>query len=296
VKLSLASFKWLGLMLVLIGPLGAAGCAGRRTIAPPGGSGHRAASDRAANGVGGAEAQAEVGSDPLAYLRRVLDRCRTLQQYTVTFTRQERRGVGPFKSLREPERIACKFRRQPFSVHMRWLDPGVKHGEATYVAGQEENKVRFVPRHGLLGLPPRVTRVDLQTPVTWGEANQPLTDFGLERMMEQTLANVEQAAGAVRIAYYGVTELSQPACEAHHLRLEFPSRQYRAPIQELFVDVKTDLPVCTRVLYPSGKLEAAYIWEDLDPDVRLTDEDFLLAAERRQRAAGIEAAAASDSQ
>jgi hypothetical protein len=237
-----------------------------------------------------------VRADPLAYLRTVADKCRALRQYTVDFTRQERRGFGFFKRLHEPERIACKFRRDPFSIYMKWQDPDIKYGESTYVAEAQENKVRFVPRHGLFGLPPRITRVELQTPVIWGESKYPLTDFGLERMMERTFANIERAGNDLVISYRGLARLPECDCVVHYLQLEFPPWQHRTPVQELFIDVETDLPACTRILYPSGKLEAAYVWNDVNPNVALTDEDFLLEAEREAFQAPTEATTVSDAQ
>ncbi len=266
---------YLGLILLVLA--GMTGCAAKRTIAPVAGP---------LNSIPPAEADARaeaVRRDPRGYLQTVAQKCRALEQYTVDFTRQERRGLGFFKSLREPEHIACKFRRQPFSIYMKWLDPDIKYGESTYVEGEQDDQVRFVPRHGLFGLPPRITRVDLQTPVIWGEANYPLTEFGLERMMERTLGNLERAGDDVAISYQGLTKLSEYDAIVHYLRLDFPPSQYKAPVQELFVDIETDLPVCTRILYPSGKLKAAYVWVDVNPDVTLTDDDFLLEAERAQR-------------
>ena len=253
----------------------AAGCASSRPIAPLGGPFHKISAAEA-------DARAEaVRADPLAYLREVRDNCRTLQQYSLNFTRQERRGF--FRTLGDPERIACKFRREPFSIHMKWLDPDIKYGESTYVAGAEDDKVRFVPRHGLFGLPPRVTRVGLQTPVIWGEAKYPLTEFGLEKMMDRTIRNIERSPDEVSISYQGLTKLAESGRPVHFLRLEFPPSRHRSPIQELFVDLETDLPICTRVLNTSGSLEGAYLWEDVDPTVSFTEDDFLLEAERAAR-------------
>ena len=264
--------------LPVLALLSASGCGAKRTIAtvqpvadPP---------NRLTAAQTGARA-AIVREDPLAYLHQVAEKCASLEQYTLTFTRQERRGF--FRLLQPAEVIACNFRREPFSVYMRWLDPDIKYGESTYVAGEENDQVRFVPRHGLFGLPPRITRVDVQTPVIWGEARYPITDFGLQRMMERTFDSIRRAGDDWTISYEGLTRLSDLDRLTHYLRLEFSPSLYRAPIQELFVDVETDLPVCTRVLYRSGTLEAAYVWADVNPDATLTDDDFLLDAERAQR-------------
>lgn len=221
-----------------------------------------------------------IRRDPLAYLHEVLEKCRALEQYSVNFTRQERRGLGFFKQLHEPERITCKFRRDPFSVYMKWLDPDVKYGESTYVAGREGDQVRFIPRNGLFGLSPTLHKVDLRTPVTWGEARHPMTEFGLERMMEHTFETLRAAGDEYTIKYEGLRKLVDYDGPVYFFRFELPRRLFEAPIREVYIDVATDLPACTRILFPSGKLDAAYIWADVDPKARFTDDDFLLDAER----------------
>ena len=221
-----------------------------------------------------------IRRDPLAYLHEVLENCRKLQQYSVNFTRQERRGIGFFKSLHEPELIACKFRRNPFSVYMKWLDPDVKYGESTFVSGLENDKVRFIPRNGLFGLSPTLHKVELQTPVIWGEARHPMTEFGLERMMEHTLEALRESGDEYSMTYEGLTKLNEYDAPVHAFKFTLPSRLFAAPMREVYVDAATDLPACTRILYTNGKLEAAYIWADVNPDVNFTDDDFILDAER----------------
>ncbi len=228
------------------------------------------------------DARAErVRRDPLGYVQHVAARTRELKQYTLVLTRQERRGM--FDMLYGPERIACWFRREPFSVRMKWLDEDVKYGESTYVAGRWNDRVRFVPRYGLFGLPPAVVSVSLQTPVTWGETRFPVTGFGLERLMEQTLESIANSGDEYILRYLGITTFGDSADPVHHLRFEFPPSPGEPSVQELFVDVRTDLPRGTLLKEPSGRLEAAYIYEDLDTSVSLTDEDFELEWVRQRR-------------
>jgi hypothetical protein len=258
------------------------GCGPRRVLGPGQGNLHvDAASDL--------DARAEyVKRDPVRYLRDVEKRTEQLQQYTLTLTRQERRGLFP--TLRDPERIMAWYRREPFSIRFKWIDPGVKYGESTYVSGLNGNKVRFVPRHGLFGLPPGITSVELQTPVTWGEARYPVTDFGLERMLERTLDSIRESRGDYIIEYRGLRTLDNGAV-THHLWMKFPPSKHVAPVQELFVDARTDLPVLTLIKRESGDLEAAYLYEDVNTGVRLTDDDFLLEIERRAGSTAAEAPA-----
>jgi len=222
----------------------------------------------------------EVRADPLAYLRRVAANCAALQSYRLTLIRTERRGFGPFRALYGPERIACWFRREPFSVRMKWLDEDVKYGESTYVAGRYGNKVRFRPRHGWFGLPPSTQYVDVGVPVIWGETLYPVTDFGLERLMQRTLESIEQTEGRYLLTYQGLGRLDPSGRLVHVIRIVFPEGVYPAPVEELYIDAKTDLPAGTRILTLSGRLVAAYVYDDVDTSVELRDEDFLLEAER----------------
>ncbi len=231
------------------------------------------------------DARAErVRRDPKEYLRSVLERTRQLRQYTLEFTRYERRGL--FQQLIGPERIECWFRRQPFSIRMKWLDPDVKYGESTFVSGQKDDKVRFIPRNGFLGLPPMLTIVDLQTPVTWGESKRPLTDFGLERLMERTLESMAEAGPNVFVSYKGLARLTDDGPAVHHLHLEYSDRQHVVPLQDLYIDALTELPAGTVLKFADGKVDAAYFYDKLNSQVELADDDFLLDAERAAPAAG----------
>jgi hypothetical protein len=221
-----------------------------------------------------------VRCDPVAYLERVTGNCRRLEQYTLTFTRCERRGL--LQRLYGPEHITCWFRRRPFSVRMKWLDEDNKYGESAWVDGQQGNKVRFVTRWWSPPLlpPPGVNKVDLQAPVVFGESKRPMTDFGLERLMQRTLDALHKAGDDVVITYVGLVQLSDDGPTVHHIRLEYPPAKYRVPTQDLYLDVTADLPAGTLLKLASGELDASYFYADIDSRVKLTDADFLLESER----------------
>jgi hypothetical protein len=232
-----------------------------------------------------------VRQNPVAYLHSVAERCRQLEQYTLQFTRHERRGL--FQRMYGPEHIQCWFRRDPFSVRMKWLDEDVKYNESTYVANRHDGKVRFVTRWWSppLKAPPGINAVDVQTPVTFGEAQRPVTDFGLQRMMERTLASLERAGDEVIVAYMGPLELPDDQRLVHHIHLEYPESQHRVPIQELYIDILSDMPAGTVLKRPSGQIDAAYFYADLDTTVALNDDDFLLEVERDRPAPAARTAA-----
>ena len=270
--------------LIRLGPVVALGlltaCAGQRPDVEP----HAGA----VRGLTPAEAdmRAEaVRRDPVAYLERVADNCRRLEQYTLNFTRCERRGL--LQRLYGPEHITCWFRRRPFSVRMKWLDEDSKYGESAWGEGQQDNKVRFVTHWWSPPLlpPPSVNKVDLQAPVVFGESKRPMTDFGLERMMQRTLDALHKAGDDVVITYVGLVQLSDDGPTVHHIRLEYPPAKYRVPTQDLYLDAAADLPAGTILKLASGELDASYFYADIDSRVKLTDADFLLESERSDASA-----------
>jgi hypothetical protein len=222
-----------------------------------------------------------VRRDPVAYLREVLAKCGELKQYTLNFTRYERRGL--LSRLQGPEHIQCWFRQKPFSVRMKWLDDSMKYFESAYAAGQFGNQVRFVTRWAIPFLlpPPAVNKVDLQTPVTWGESKRPLTDFGLERLMQQTVTSMDKSGDAVVVTYEGLFQLPETGATVHHLRLVYSDAQHPVPVQDLYIDTKTDLPSGTILKYTDGRIDSAYFYKDLNTNVQLTDRDLLLEGERK---------------
>ncbi|MEW6252217.1 MAG: hypothetical protein AB1716_16385, partial [Planctomycetota bacterium] len=126
--------------------------------------------------------------------------------------------------------------------------------------------------------------VDVDAAVTFGESKRPLTDFGLERLMQRTRGSLREAGDKVVITYQGLVQLPDGGPTVHHLHLEYDPQAYKVPVQDLYIDVATDLPAGTILKRADGKLDASYFYRDLDPRVRLSDADFLLPAEREQPA------------
>jgi hypothetical protein len=110
-----------------------------------------------------------------------------------------------------------------------------------------------------------------------------LTTFGLERLMERTVRTMEAAGDDVVVTYHGLKALGNNERIVHHVRLEYSPTLYEVSDQDLYIDIQTNLPAATVLKYRSGRLDAAYLYEDLDANVTLTDDDFLLEAEREGR-------------
>ncbi|QOJ13537.1 MAG: DUF1571 domain-containing protein [Planctomycetia bacterium] len=219
-----------------------------------------------------------ISADPRGFLLDVERRAAALEQYTVQFTRTERRGL--LRTLEGPERIACWYRRSPLSIRMQWLDEEVKYGESAYSAKAAPDRIRYIPRRGLLGLPPSVSEVSLQTPVTWGESRYPMTDFGLARMMARTRESMDTAGPDLKLEYRGLTKIPETGRDVHHFHALFPHPRFPNPYLDIYVDRETGLPAGSVVRRADETLDAAYFYTDLRTGVSLRDEDFLIAADR----------------
>lgn len=226
---------------------------------------------------------ARVRRQPLAYLHTVADKCRALEDYTLIFTRHERRGLL-VRKLYGPERIKCWFRKAPFSVRMHWLDDDVKYLESVYIEGEHDNKVRFVTRWWSPPLlpPPNINKVDLKTSVIWGESKRPLSDFGLANLIDKTLTSLAEAGDDVTLTYRGLLKLPDDGPTVHHLHLEYLASTHKTPTQELYINIADDLPAGTILKLPTGDIDAAYFYANINTNVNLTDEDFLLKVERHE--------------
>ena len=76
-------------------------------------------------------------TDPLAFLVHCRDHYgRTVQDYSCTFTKQERIG-----NRITPEQVTrVKFREQPYSVNMKWMHNPADAAQVAYIAGRWQNR------------------------------------------------------------------------------------------------------------------------------------------------------------
>lgn len=227
-----------------------------------------------------------IRQDPVAYIESCLDRCRTINEFTTTFYRQERLGIVP--TLHPVERIFVKWRRTPLSIKFDLPDETSEYAESVYVEGKNKNEILVLPRHGLLGLPPNVIKAPLQWSITFQKAKNPITDFGPERMLERVMKKVVLARkyGGPIIEYRGITKLQLTAQVAHHIEIVNPP-------QPDFPHAKVDLYIDTRLQIPAGSycwtkdnmLDSMYLYSDMNLRPHLTDEDFVIVRQLGTRPA-----------
>jgi hypothetical protein len=110
-------------------------------------------------------------------LQQAAARCATLDSYIVRLTRREnvKGKVGP------EEIISLSFRKEPFSVHFKWLGEVAKGREVIYVKGRLDNKIHTKVAAGDSMLLPAGARLSLSpdNPLVRAASRHPITDAGI---------------------------------------------------------------------------------------------------------------------
>ncbi len=227
-----------------------------------------------------------IAADPEAFLREVRARCDALAAYEVDFYKQERLGLF-VKKLQPEEHMRVKFRVQPFSVRMTMLNEDHEFAETLYVEGENDGKLRCRRRKGLLGGRSAIQDYPPSFAVQFGKSVNPITDFGVARLMQRVIMTLEEAraAGAEpEVVYRGIAELEYDALAVHHVSLQYPQT---APIPSLKVDllfhVDTLLPAASYVRPGGERLQGRYIYTRFDLHPEFGDGAFRLSEDGEAR-------------
>ena len=227
-----------------------------------------------------------IAPDPEAFLREVRARCEALAAYEVDFYKQERLGLFVQK-LQPEEHMRVKFRARPFSVKMTMLNEDHEFAETLYVEGANDGKLICLRRKGLLGSRPSIQDYPPDFAVAFGRSINPITDFGVARLMQRVLQALEEARAAdagPEVVYRGIAELEYDALPVHHVSLQYPQG---APIPSLKVDllfhVDTLLPAASYVRPGGERLQGRYIYMRFDLHPEFGDGAFELSEDGEAR-------------
>jgi hypothetical protein len=91
------------------------------------------------------------------------------------------------------EIIALSFRKQPFSVHFKWLGKTAEGREVVYVKGRFDNKIHTKVAAGDSLLMPAGARLALSpdNPLVRAASHHPITDAGICRCVEMLIARLD---------------------------------------------------------------------------------------------------------
>src|SRR5262249_17539051 len=112
--------------------------------------------------------------------------CSDLDSYIVRLTRREQVG-----GKTDPEQVILfKFRKQPWSIHLKWLSDEGKGREVVYAKGQHQGKLHTKLAAGDVLLMPAGKRLSLSpdSPLVRSSTRHPLTEAGIAASVERLTA------------------------------------------------------------------------------------------------------------
>jgi hypothetical protein len=207
-------------------------------------------------------------------------RCATLNSYIVRLTRREF-----LKGKSNPEEILLfKFRKQPFSVHFKWLGETAKGREVVYVKGRYDNKIHTKLAAGDAPLMPAGTRwsVSPDSALARSASRHPITNAGIGHCVETLSAQLDaQEHGDRRQGTITVLppqrrpEYAQPVETIQRdippgIEPELP----RGGRRMFYFDPDWRLPMLVITYDDTGREVEYYRYDRMQAPLNLDDDDF----------------------
>jgi hypothetical protein len=208
------------------------------------------------------------------------DRYATMDSYIVRLTRREQ-----VKDRLNPEElIALKFRKAPWSVHLKWLGKEGQGREVVYVKGRYEGKIHTLLAAGDIFLMPAGKRMALQIDniLVRSASRHPITEAGIGSAVERIggyLARQERGdrtVGSLRV----LRAVARPEFDRHvsglehHLPPGLDSSLPNGGKRTWFFDPDSKLPMLITTTDERGNLVEYYRYDRLLHPVKLDDADF----------------------
>ncbi len=216
-----------------------------------------------------------VRTDQLKFLQLLRQKCEeTIIDFTATFYKQERiKG-----KLRKEEKIRMKWRKDPFSVYMKFIK-GDKGKEALYVEGVHGSEIR-AHRGGILSF------VKVWTKPSSSKAMKnnlrPITRAGMANMLNFAMPVYERAKrnGDLKIEYWG--EMGFARRRVYVIKRFLPRKinpktgklLYPGKVLVLYIDAVKLVPVGAYSYGWDGQVTSKYRYQNVKINIGLTDKDF----------------------
>jgi len=214
-------------------------------------------------------------TDHIALLEMCLENAGQYNDYTLTFIKQERlRG-----KLRDQQTIEAAFRRQPFSVAMKWIENAPKGDRVLYVEGMWDGQMLIRPTGWAAQL--AMGGQTLRDPTgkeVMESTLRPVTMFGFENSLKNLLEVyrtakergdlVEEFGGFAKIDDRPVLVLVRKLPAA----ADYPSAK-----TVTYIDMEYLVPVMVEGYdwtTPQPEFMCRYIFKDIRFNVGLTDDRF----------------------
>jgi hypothetical protein len=208
------------------------------------------------------------------------DRFAGMDSYIARLTRQE--VVG---GKRNPEEvIAFSFRKQPWSVHFRWVGKEACGREIVYVKGRYEGKLHTLLAAGDSFLLPAGRRISLlpDNPLVLDKCRHPVTEAGIGAGIErigtllEAQARGDRRCGTLRlVGAVKRPEFAAPACALEHrIPPGYDAGLPKGGTRTWYFDPELKLPTLLVTLDENKVQVEYYRYDRLQHPVKLDDDDF----------------------
>jgi len=217
-----------------------------------------------ASAVGGANEP-----DLIELLHLAQKRYDTIQDYTVTFHKQQRVGGV----LYAEEDILFKFKK-PFMVYMKWIGDIDRDREALYAKGKYDGRL-LVHLGGMINYVAPAFALHPTGALAMRKNLRPIAESGLGNTITLLVQMCERAQrnGDLRVRYLGAGEAG--GRPVHRFERTLPRKEgYPAHRTVLGLDRETGYPLSVTSYGWSGELLEKYLYDGLRTDVGLTEADF----------------------
>jgi hypothetical protein len=222
--------------------------------------------------------------EPLKDLQRLhklaAEQYAKMDSYIARLRRREQVG-----SKQNPEEVLCfKFRKDPWSVSLKWLSAEGKGREVVYVKGKYENKLHTLLAAGDMPLTPAGKRIALpiDSMLVKSASRHEITDAGIGALIDHFGAAlvVAEAGDAKRgtLSYLGAQTRPEFATPHEAVEQIIPARVEptlsRGGRRLWYFDPETHLPLLV-ITYDDAKKEVEYyLYDRLQFPVKLDEDDF----------------------
>ncbi len=222
--------------------------------------------------------------DTVAQLRSLhrlaAERCAGMDSYIVRLRRREQ-----VNGKQKPEEIILfKFRKQPWSVFLKWLSAEGKGREVVYVKGGYDNKIHTLLAAGDIPLMPAGKRLALavDNPLVRSSSRHAITEAGIGALLERLEAAVaafergDARGGSFR--YLGTLKRPEFELPGQAVEQSIPpgceATLSRGGRRLWFFDALQGLPLLIVTQDETGQEVEYYCYDRLQYPVQLDDDDF----------------------
>lgn len=219
--------------------------------------------------------------DDLAKLRALYEKAKVTEAGMSSYTLRLRQREAMGGKLRPEEVLVAKFRREPFSVYLKWIGAEHKNREVCYVKGQHEDKIHTLLAPGDHFLfAGKAMAFPLDSPLVKSNSRYPVTDGGLAALIGRfgKLVSALEAGDTREGTAKCLGKVKRPEFDAavEGVEMTLPTSPLfpKGGRRLIYFDAENGLPVLIISYDDQNREVEYYCHERIQSPVNLDDDDF----------------------